>query len=90
MKKTLFGIGILLASLSMPTISSANNQNDFQQNPLEYPNDYYSMHSLVVYFSKNVKVVLQKLPHSRIWKTIMIIPLMLGKNLIRCLSLSTS
>ena len=30
----------------MPTISSANNQNDFQQNPLEYPNDYYSMHSL--------------------------------------------
>jgi len=46
MKKTLFGIGILLTSLSMPTISSANNQNDFQQNPLEYPNDYYSMHSL--------------------------------------------
>jgi hypothetical protein len=46
MKKTLFGISILLASLSIPTISSANNQNDFQQNPLEYPNDYYSMHSL--------------------------------------------
>ena len=30
----------------MPMSVKSNNQNDFQQNPINYPTDYYSMESL--------------------------------------------
>ena len=46
MKKTLIGLSILLTSVLMPMSIKANSQNDFQQNPINYPTDYYSMESM--------------------------------------------
>lgn len=46
MRKTLIGLSILLTSILMPMSVKSNNHNDFQQNPINYPTDYYSMESL--------------------------------------------
>ena len=89
MKRTLIGLGLIASLIGGEALAykgfdyPGKKTHDFQSNPINHPDDYYSIIQWVVSFLVNVKRVLLKLNPFVMLRSILVRGTVIGRSLMQ-------